>query len=127
MLAFLTEYHQAVMVTLSKDGTPHAVPVVGALVDDRFWISGTHTRVRTKHLQRDPRCTVVVMDPDNVYSWVTITGRAELLTGDPVGDNLRLYELITGRRPDDMDDYADAMVRDRRLVYAVGIDRWYPS
>jgi hypothetical protein len=44
-----------------------------------------------------------------------------------VEDNLRLYRVVTGRDPDDLDAYRAAMVAERRLVYVLTPERVYPS
>jgi hypothetical protein len=51
------------MITLRRDGSAHAVRVGVALVDGKVWSSGTADRVRTRHLRRDPRSTLIVPDP----------------------------------------------------------------
>ena len=42
-------------------------------------------------------------------------------------DNLRLYRAVTGRDPDDLEEYRAAMVAERRLVYVLTPERVYPS
>ena len=60
--SFLEKHHSAAMTTLRADGTPHVARVGVALVAGKVWSSGTQTRVRTKHLRRDPRSTLFVFD-----------------------------------------------------------------
>jgi uncharacterized pyridoxamine 5'-phosphate oxidase family protein len=62
---FLQQHHSAVMVTLKRDGTPHVVRVAVGLVDGKLWSSGTKGRVRTRHLERDPRATLCVLNSSN--------------------------------------------------------------
>jgi hypothetical protein len=52
---YLSQNHGAAMITLRRDGTPHAVRVGIDVIGDKVWSSGTQTRVRTRHLRRDPR------------------------------------------------------------------------
>lgn len=61
--AFLEKNHSAAMTTLRRDGSPHTVRIGLAFVDGKLWSSGTADRVRTKHLRRDPRCSLFVFDP----------------------------------------------------------------
>src|SRR2546430_6574410 len=77
--AFLEAHHAAAMITLRADGTPHAVRVGVALVDGMLWSSGTHDRVRTGHLRRDPRCTLFVFDPTRRY--LTLEAIVTILEG----------------------------------------------
>lgn len=122
---FLENNHSAVMITLKKDGTPHAVRIGVGLVDGKLWSSGTQTRVRTKHLRRDPRCTLFVLDTSTAYSWVSLETRAEILDGpDAPQLNLKLYRELAGE-PDDLDEYLEAMVKEQRLIYEFDIERAY--
>ena len=121
---FLESNHGAVMVTLRKDGTPHAVRVGVGVVDGKLWSSGTQTRVRTKHLRRDPRATLWVMS-DSPWRWITIESHVTLLEGDDAPQqNLALYRALRGD-PDDIDEYLEAMRTERRLIYEFSIDRVY--
>ncbi|CAN5675716.1 TIGR03618 family F420-dependent PPOX class oxidoreductase [soil metagenome] len=122
---FLENKHSAIMVTLRKDGTPHVAKVAVGLVEGRLWSSGTQTRARTKHVRRDPRATLCVIDGDNPYSWLGIESRVTLREGDgAVGDNLALYRVLAGE-PDDVEEYKRAMVEEQRLVYEFSIERTY--
>jgi hypothetical protein len=60
--AFLESQHSAAMITTGEGGIPKAVRVGVALVDGRLWSSGTQSRVRTRRLERDPRCTQAMVD-----------------------------------------------------------------
>jgi PPOX class probable F420-dependent enzyme len=125
---FLKRNHFAVMSTLKRDGTPHSVIVGVGLVDGRLWSSGTLDRVRTKHLRRDNRASLCVLNRENPWSWLTIESRVTILDGpDAVDQNQALYEVITGGPPENLDEYRKAMVDERRIVYEFSIDRTYGS
>jgi PPOX class probable F420-dependent enzyme len=80
--AFLEQHHTAAMITLRPDGTSHAARVAVALIDGKLWSSGTKTRVRTRNLRRDPRCTLFVFDP--AFSWLTLETQTKILDGPEV-------------------------------------------
>ena len=123
--AFLERHHAAVMVTLRDDGTPHVARVVVGLVDGRLWSSGTRARLRTRHLRRDPRSTLFVMDDADPYAWLGLETLVTIHEGDDAVDrNLALYRVLAGE-PDDLEEYRAAMVRDERLVYEFGVLRAY--
>ena len=67
------------MTTLRTDGTPHVARVGVALVDGKVWSSGTQTRLRTKHLRRDPRSTLFVFDAE--FRWLALESRVTILDG----------------------------------------------
>ncbi len=122
---FLEQHHHAVMVTLKADGTPHVARIMLGLVEGRLWSSSTQTRVRTKFLRRDPRCTLCVLDQDNPYHWLGLETKVTILDGpDAPQQNLALYRTIAGE-PKDLDEYLQAMVSDQRLIYEFSIERTY--
>ncbi len=122
---FLEQHHHAVMVTLKADGTPHVARIMLGLVEGRLWSSSTQTRVRTKFLRRDPRCTLCVLDQDNPYHWLGLETKVMILDGpDAPQQNLALYRTIAGE-PQDLDEYLQAMVSDQRLIYEFSIERAY--
>ena len=78
---FLELHHAAVMATLRRDGMPHVARIAVGLVDGRLWSSGTRTRVRTRHLRRDPRATLCVLDERNRYAWLGLETRVMVHDG----------------------------------------------
>lgn len=122
--AFLENHHAAVMATLRKDGTPHLARVDVGLIDGRLWSSGTQDRVRTRHLRRDPRATLMVMG-STPWQWMAVETRVTILDGpDAPQLNLRLYRALAGE-PDDVEEYLEAMVAEKRLIYEFEVGKSY--
>lgn len=67
---FVEKRHGAVMATTKKDGLPHLARIDVGVVDGKLWSSGTRTRVRTKHLRRDPRATLMILDDSTPYKCI---------------------------------------------------------
>jgi PPOX class probable F420-dependent enzyme len=124
--AFLEANHRAIMATVDDRGRPHAVPVLCALVDGQLWSSGTDLRVRTRYLAARPYASLTVLGQGFGGEWLTVSGRVETRRQHRVEDNLRLYRAVTGRDPDDLEEYRAAMVAERRLVYVLTPERVYP-
>ncbi len=121
---FLEQNHSAIMTTLKKDGTPHVARIAVGLVDGKVWSSGTQDRLRTKHLRRDPRSTLLVLGP-HAYSWMALESVVSILDGpEAVDQNLALYRVLAGD-PDDLAEYRAAMVSERRLIYEFSVTRVY--
>lgn len=121
---FLETNHAAVMTTLKRDGTPHVARVGVGLVEGELWSSGTQDRVRTGHLRRDPRATLCVLGRDP-QRWLGLETVVEILEGSEAPRlNLALYRVLAGE-PDDLDEYLEAMVAERRLIYRFEIRRAY--
>src|SRR5687767_14207547 len=98
---FLEEHHDAVMTTTKKDGMPHVARIGVGLVDGKLWSSGTQDRVRTKHLRRDPRATLMVFG-GNRCEWLGLETTVTILDGSDAPQlNLQLYRTLAGE-PDDI-------------------------
>jgi len=134
--AFLDQHHRAAMVTLRRDGAPHAVRVAVALVDGKLWSSGVPGRVRTRHLRRDPRCTFFVFGPS--WEYLTLEGRGAILEGPEAPDqSVRLFQAIqAGMQPGpppghlmwegktlSLEVFRRTMAEERRLIYELEIER----
>src|SRR5262245_24948809 len=91
--AFLERNHGAAMVTLRRNGTPHAVRVGVVLVDGKLWSSGRPDRLRTRFLRRDPRCTFFVFEAG--YGFLTLEGTVTILEGSDAPDqSVRLFQAM---------------------------------
>lgn len=122
---FLEQHHSAVIVSLQSDGRPHVARVTLGLVDGKLWSSGTQDRLRTKHLRRDPRATLCVLDDGNAFHWLGLATTVRILDGpDTPQLNLALYRILAGE-PDDVDEYLQAMVTEKRLIYEFEIEKAY--
>jgi PPOX class probable F420-dependent enzyme len=131
--AFLESNHAAVMVTLRRDGTPHAVRVGVALVDGKLWSSGVPSRLRTRHLRRDPRSTLTVMSSG--YGHLTVEATVTILDGpDAAQQSVQLFRTMQSRttgpitwngQPLEEPDFLDAMRREERLIYQFDPHRIY--
>lgn len=135
--AFLEAQHAAAMVSLKRDGTPHVARVAIALVDGKVWSSGVPSRVRTRLLRRDPRCTLFVFESGG-HRWLGAESTVTILDGPEAPEqNLRLFrvmqagmEVPEGKimwqgKPLDPDAFLRAMVDEQRLVYQFDITRSY--
>ncbi|AWT41562.1 MULTISPECIES: PPOX class F420-dependent oxidoreductase [Streptomyces] len=107
-----------VMATLRADGTPVSTPTWYVWDDGRVLISLDEGRVRLKHLRRDPRVTLTVLDAEGWYTHVTLIGRvAEMYDDEGLADIDRISRHYTGR------PYGN---RERARVSAwVEVDRWH--
>ncbi|MEU3862283.1 PPOX class F420-dependent oxidoreductase [Streptomyces sp. NPDC028722] len=131
LLALLSEGHGGVLVTLRRDGRPQLSNVTHAYDPDErvIRISVTDGRAKTRNLRRDPRASYHVTSADR-WAYTVAEGTAELTpvaadTHDATVEELvRLYRDVSGEHPD-WDDYRAAMVRDRRLVVRLRVERAY--
>ncbi|MBX7555055.1 PPOX class F420-dependent oxidoreductase [Streptomyces sp. NPDC004232] len=131
LLALLSAGHGGTLVTLKQDGRPQLSNVSHAYYPEErlIRISVTDDRAKTRNLRRDPRASYHVTSADR-WAYTVAEGTAELtpVARDPYDDTVeelvRLYRDVLGEHPD-WDDYRAAMVRDRRLVVRLRVERAY--
>ncbi|MGA2837896.1 MAG: PPOX class F420-dependent oxidoreductase [Acidimicrobiales bacterium] len=119
-LAFAAGRRAALLTTLRGDGRPQQSVIFYLCDGDRFTISVTATRAKTKNLRRDPRAALFVPS-DDVFVWAGFDGRVELSDvsrrpDDAVVDRLVDYYRRANGEHEDWAAYRQAMVDDQRLV-----------
>jgi PPOX class probable F420-dependent enzyme len=67
-----------VATTLREDGSPHSTIVWVDIEGDKVSFNTALGRAKPKHLEHDPRASVLMVDPNNSYKWVAVSGRAEV-------------------------------------------------
>ncbi|MFJ1968394.1 TIGR03618 family F420-dependent PPOX class oxidoreductase [Streptomyces sp. NPDC087903] len=131
LLELLSDTGGGVLVTLKRDGRPQLSNVSHRYYPDEriVRVSITDDRAKTRNLRRDPRASYHVTSSDR-WAWTVAEGTADLspVAEDPhdetVGELVRLYRDAVGDHPD-WDDFRAAMVRDRRLVLRLRVERAY--
>ena len=94
----LEKPNPAVVATLRSDGQPVTVATWYLLEGDRVLLNMDHSRVRLKHLVRDPRVSLTVLDGGDWYSHVSLIGRVEEMKDDEdLADIDRLSIHYNGR------------------------------
>ncbi len=119
-LAFAAGRRNALLTTLRSDGRPQQSVVFYLCEGDRFTISVTATRAKTKNLRRDPRAALFVPS-DDVFVWAGFDGQVELSDvaqhpDDAVVDRLVDYYRRANGEHEDWAAFRQAMVDDQRLV-----------
>ena len=137
MAAFIDQHSSAAMVTLRSDGTPHTARVGVGVVDGKIWSSGTQSRVRTRHLRRDPRSTLLVFDTSPGAQWLGLETEVTILEGPDAPElNFRLMrQMQKGRAPEGKvvwfggmiseEEFLAQMREEQRLVYEFHPKRAY--
>jgi PPOX class probable F420-dependent enzyme len=120
--------HHAVLATYRVDGSPQLSPVTAIVDGDGYVvISSRQTAYKVRNLRRDPRAYLCVF-PDAFYGrWVQVDGRITVIdlpeAMEPLVD---YYRRAAGEHPD-WDDYRAGMVRERRVLLRMKIDRAGPD
>jgi PPOX class probable F420-dependent enzyme len=79
-VAFLREPNYAVVAALRSDGSPHQTVTWVDWDGEHVVVNTSDERAKRQYLERDPRVSVLVLDRENPYRWLSISGRAELTT-----------------------------------------------
>jgi PPOX class probable F420-dependent enzyme len=88
----------AVLGTTFRDGTAHVTPIWVDMEGDTVCFNTATGRVKTRHLERDPRACVTLMDLDDPYEYVELRGRVRSVTGPEAEQHIdRLAQKYLGR------------------------------
>lgn len=138
--AFLEANRDAAMVTLRRNGTPHATRIALGLMDGRLLSSSTQTRVRTRNLRRDPRCTLFVFETSPqpgtpIGRYLTLETTVNILDGpDAPRQNLEYRRRLLGSGDGKLnyggqllteEEFLEKMVADQRIMYEFQVTRAY--
>jgi PPOX class probable F420-dependent enzyme len=100
----------AIVATVREDGTPQLTPTWIDYDGEHVLFNTAEGRVKPRNLRRNPHVTVCVVDGEDPYNWVSITGTAEL-THDGAEEHIhKLSRKYTG------DDYPLKADEQRVLV-----------
>jgi PPOX class probable F420-dependent enzyme len=126
--AFVGEHHRAVLATTRRDGRAQLSPVTVAIdAEGCAVVSSRETAVKTRNLRRDPRASLVVFTDGFFGPWVQLDGTVEVVSLPGAMDGLvEYYRAVSGEHPD-WEDYRAAMVRDRRVLLRLRIERAGPD
>ena len=99
----------AKLVTLMPDGHPQATVMWYRRVDDTIRMIAPASAVKSKNLDRDPRSTIVVDDPESGYSYVELRCECEVVHDDQAAR-------------DDLFHIASRYIGDRASEFVAGLD-----
>jgi PPOX class probable F420-dependent enzyme len=70
----------ASLTTLGADGSPQVTPLWVDLDGEDLLFNTARTRVKARHMERDPRVAVSVIDPEDPYNVVALRGTVTDMT-----------------------------------------------
>ncbi len=95
----LRDKNIAVVGAIRDDGTPQLTPVWIDTDGENVLFNTAEGRAKPRYLRRDPRVSIFVVDREDDYSWVAVTGTAEITTEGADEHIDDLAEKYLGRRP----------------------------
>jgi PPOX class probable F420-dependent enzyme len=67
-----------VVTTLREDGSPHSTIVWVDIEGDEVSFNTALGRAKPKHLEHDPRASLLMVDPNDAFKWVAVSGPVEM-------------------------------------------------
>jgi PPOX class probable F420-dependent enzyme len=67
-----------VVTTLREDGSPHSTIVWVDVEGDKVSFNTARGRAKPKHLEHDPRASLLMVDPNDAFKWVAVSGPVEM-------------------------------------------------
>ena len=116
--AFLESPFVGVVTTLARDGSPQSTVVWVDVDDEGVSINTAHGRVKPRNLARDPRMSLVVVDPEDPYRWIKVNGTGTLVDEGADEQIDRLSKKYTGR-----DVYASRQPGEQRVTVRITQER----
>ena len=84
------------LAILTEDGSPEVTPVWVDWDGKYVLVNTLQSRAKPRHIERDPRVEIAVVDSENPYQHVRIKGRAELVEEGAEEHIDRLSKKYTG-------------------------------
>lgn len=118
LVEFLKQPNAAVISTVRSDGAPYSAATWYDWDDGRILVNMDFERLRLRHMRRDPRVTLTVLDLADWYRAVTVLGKVvEVRDDEGLRDIDRLSQRYRGT------PYRN---RERRRVTAlIEPERWH--
>jgi PPOX class probable F420-dependent enzyme len=75
---FLEHPFVGTITDLRPDGSPHTTVVWVDVDDEGVSFNTAYGRAKPRYIAADPRVSLAVLDPNDAYRWVSVSGRASL-------------------------------------------------
>lgn len=107
------------LITVMPDGQPQATPVWASYDGDRVWVNSATGRQKDRNMRRNPKVTILAMDPHNPFRWIEVRGLVDEITEEGGVEHINaLSQLYTGNG-----DYygynPGAKGRETRVIYKI--------
>jgi PPOX class probable F420-dependent enzyme len=116
--SFLEKPFVGEVTTLRPDGSPHTTVVWVDVDSDAVIFNTAVGRAKERYLRKDPRVSLIVVDPEDMYRWVSVSGTAELTTEGADDEIDRLTKKYLGK-----DQYPWRKPEEQRISVRIRPDR----
>ena len=66
------------VTTLREDGSPHSTIVWVDVENGKVSFNTASGRAKPRHLEHDPRASLLVVDPNDAFRWVAVNGPVQM-------------------------------------------------
>jgi PPOX class probable F420-dependent enzyme len=108
----------ATVTTLREDGSPHNTVVWVDAEDGVVTFNTAAGRAKEEHLRKDPRIALTIVDPEDMYRWISVSGSAELTTEGADDQIDRLAKKYLGK-----DKYPNRKADEQRVSVRIKPER----
>lgn len=122
---FLSEHRWAVLTTLRQSGAPVSSVVAYARRDDVLVVSTPGMTFKRASLQRNPSVSLCAFSNAEPFNFVSIEGRAEILTTNIEADTLSVFDNIAGTGYEPPADLAGWLASQQRVILEIQPERVY--
>jgi PPOX class probable F420-dependent enzyme len=94
---FLQQPYVGEVTTIRPDGSPHTTVVWVDVDSDEVLFNTAVGRAKERYLRKDPRVSLIVVDPEDPYRWVAVNGTAQFETEGADEEIDRLTKKYLGK------------------------------
>lgn len=114
-----------VVTTLRTDGSPHSTIVWVDVEDGKVSFNTARGRAKSDHLEQDARASLLMVDPNNAFRWVAVSGPAKVTEEGADAQIDKLAKKYLGKDEYPWRDPAETRIKvliDPEKVDATGFD-----
>ena len=118
-----TEPYYGVVSTVRKDGSPHQSVVWVDYDGENVLVNTAEGRAKPRHIRANPHVGVSVVDPQDPYRWISVSGPAQMTEEGAEEHIHKLSRKYRGREYDLPEGQQRLLVRVKpQRVTAYGLD-----
>jgi PPOX class probable F420-dependent enzyme len=106
------------VTTLRPDGSPHSTVVWVDVEDGKVSFNTAAGRAKPRYLEHDPRASLLVVDPNDPYRWVAVSGPVQITAEGADAQIDKLAKKYIGQ-----DEYPWRNPQEQRLKVLIQPDR----
>ena len=106
-------------VTVMPDGQPQASVVWCSYDGSHIWVNSADGRQKNRNMARDPRVTIVAMDPDDPYRYLEVRGVVDEITTEGWLEHINSLSLAYRGEPDYYHDSPQKRGVETRTIFKI--------